>query len=340
MIFEMKIALDQEKISLQTCIYDFMAGLGEWEQEKSKKTLALPGNEEQSLLGDDSVKGKGLPLLRALLQGPFRKYDKDGNKKLSKEELRVCLMDLNVMDPDHFVVNIMEHFDENKDGVLSFDEFVYALYIVFQDEFKRGHFVKRFNSVSVLPLEPDVGGDDGEEEEEEEVPDDLLDLSPKEQQAAIKRRAFFMLFMGTFLVVSFSDPMVEVIGEVAKRLEISAFYVSFCLVPVASNASEVIASQFYAKKKTSSSIAVSLSALEGAAAMNNTFCLAIFMGLIYFRGLAWKFTAETIAIIAVQLIVGFYLRSNTLTTVSAYVILSLFPLSIALVAILEANGFD
>lgn len=149
-----------------------------------------------------------------------------------------------------------------------------------------------------------------------------------------------MLIIGTFLVVLFSDPMVDVIGEMARRINVSAFYVSFVLVPVASNASEVIASQFYAKKKTSKTITVALSALEGAASMNNTFCLAIFMGLIYFRGLAWEFTAETIAIIVVQIIVGAFLTYNKMTYFTAWVIMSLFPLSIALVAVLEALGFD
>ena len=42
---------------------------------------------------------------------------------------------------------------------------------------------------------------------------------------------------------------------------------------------------------------VSLAALEGAACMNNTFCLAIFMALVYFKGLAWKFSAETLTIL-------------------------------------------
>ena len=34
--------------------------------------------------------------------------------------------------------------------------------------------------------------------------------------------------------------------------------------------------------------------------MNNTFCLGIFMVLIYARGLPWTFSAETISIFAIQ----------------------------------------
>lgn len=34
--------------------------------------------------------------------------------------------------------------------------------------------------------------------------------------------------------------------------------------------------------------------------MNNTFCLGVFMFLIYFRHLAWEFSAETVTILVVQ----------------------------------------
>ena len=80
-----------------------------------------------------------------------------------------------------------------------------------------------------------------------------------------------MLALGTILVVYFSDPMVDVMQEIAVRANLSPFYVSFILAPLASNASEVLASQYYASKKTRKTITVSLSALEGAASMNNTF---------------------------------------------------------------------
>ena len=134
--------------------------------------------------------------------------------------------------------------------------------------------------------------------------------------------------------------MVEVMQEIAFRVDISPFYVSFVLAPLASNASEVIASQFYAAKKTSKTITVSLSALQGAACMNNTFCLAIFMGLIYFRGLAWQYTAETISIVLVQLIIFAMTRGETSSKLQGLAIMVIFPLSIVLVAGLEAVGLN
>merc|ERR1719345_445715 len=99
--------------------------------------------------------------------------------------------------------------------------------------------------------------------------------------------------------------MVDVLSGIGKATNIPAFYVSFILAPMASNASELVAAYSYALKKTSKTITISMSTLEGAACMNNTYCLAIFFGLIYFQGLAWKFTAETTAIVLVQFIMAY-----------------------------------
>ena len=64
------------------------------------------------------------------------------------------------------------------------------------------------------------------------------------------------------------------------------------------------------------------------------------MGLIVFRGIAWEYTAETIAIVVVQFIVGFFASKSKLRRLEAYIILSLYPLSILLVAGLEALGMQ
>jgi Ca2+/H+ antiporter len=147
---------------------------------------------------------------------------------------------------------------------------------------------QKAGSSAVAPADEE-DSETAEGEDEEEIPEDLLGLSPEQQQVRIKYRSFRMMTVGTLIVLLFSDPMVDVLAEVGKRAGISPFYVSFVLAPLASNASELIAAYSYALKKTQKSVTISLTALEGAACMNNTLCLAIFMGLIYFRGLRWEF---------------------------------------------------
>jgi len=179
-----------------------------------------------------------------------------------------------------------------------------------------------------------------EEDEDEEMPEDLENLSPDEQQKMIKRRAATLMAVGLSLILVFSDPMVEVMSNVGERIGVPPFYVSFVLAPLASNASELIASLNYAAKKTRKSITVSLAALEGAACMNNTFCLAIFMALIYFKQLAWKFSAETLAILVVEFCVAFVAMQATQKVWHGVAALALFPASIVFIATLKAYGLD
>ena len=49
-----------------------------------------------------------------------------------------------------------------------------------------------------------------------------------------------MMSIGTVLVLVFSDPAVNVLAEIGKRINVSAFYISFILAPLASNASELV----------------------------------------------------------------------------------------------------
>ena len=72
------------------------------------------------------------------------------------------------------------------------------------------------------------------------------------------------------------------------------------LSPLASNGSALLATYNYAVKKTKKSISISLTTLEGAACMNNTFVLSIFMLLVFSQGLAWQYMSETLTLLIVQ----------------------------------------
>merc|ERR1711920_86619 len=104
--------------------------------------------------------------------------------------------------------------------------------------------------------------------------------------------------------VLISDPFVDCLTVWGTRTGIPTFYISFVVAPFASNASELLSAYSLAAKKTQTSITASLSTLIGAACMNNTFCLAIFFALIWAKGLAWQFTAETISMMLVQWLIG------------------------------------
>lgn len=283
--------------------------------------------------------------LKGILGEVFLSYDQDGNGQLSQKEFTIFLTDFHENISSSHVNEVFSFYDTDSSGTIDFDEFIAACYTIIKQATapecaKRSYTRQTSSRISVTVGNRILNDDGADDEEKEDVPEEFTDLSPEEQQRAIKRRAFFMLTIGTGLVLLFSDPMVEVLSETANRVGVPAFYVSFILAPLASNASEVIASTYYAQKKTSKSITVSLTALEGAASMNNTFCLSIFMALIYFRGLAWQYSAETISIILVQFGMGLWALREKMSALAGMFVLALFPLSVLLVALLEYLGMD
>lgn len=59
------------------------------------------------------------------------------------------------------------------------------------------------------------------------------------------------------------------------------------------------------------------------------------MGLVYFRGIAWQYSAETLSIVLVQLLVSVVACKSVQTLMDAFLVFLFYPLSIAFVYILE-----
>eukprot|EP01061_Rhynchopus_euleeides_P030381 TRINITY_DN504_c0_g2_i1.p1 TRINITY_DN504_c0_g2~~TRINITY_DN504_c0_g2_i1.p1 ORF type:complete len:625 (+),score=229.71 TRINITY_DN504_c0_g2_i1:48-1877(+) len=189
----------------------------------------------------------------------------------------------------------------------------------------------------------DADDEEYDEDEELEVPEGMegKDLSQPAQQREIWKRALTQMLMGTAIVMFFSDPMCDILSDLGRRTGINAFYVSFVLAPLASNASELIAAYNYALKKTVKTMTISVSTLLGAACMNNTFCLAIFLlKIVQDDKQVWQFSAETISILFVEYFMFFFALKEHHPMYYALIVASIFPLSIVMVAGLEAAGLD
>lgn len=231
------------------------------------------------------------------------------------------------LSPDE-IENIFKQFDVDDNGMVDLEEFILGT-TTYMWEHK--HNRNRAISMEISDMhklhqgvmDSDHEDDDEEEgeenmEDEESMPEELAGLDPEVQQRKLMQMSFTTMGIGTALVVLFSDPMTDVLGALGTRTGIKPFYVSFVIAPVASNASELIASYSYALKKTPKSISIALQALQGAACMNNTFCLSIFMALIYFQGLAWEYSAETVSIVLCQ--IGVAIVSAQKVQVSIFIV--------------------
>jgi len=311
-------------------------GLGYF-MEEYKNTVTKGGGLNKSLLENTPLPGYMTSPLRTL----FSKYaGQDG--VIDQGEFEDVLRDLHLEPSSSWIQTKFKEADQDQSQYIDFNEFLGCFKMLAVDDtwrVKDDGAAERRKLVAVKKDTPKGGeAEDDEDEEAEEVPEEWADLSPAEQKKKILMRSFWLMGLGTFLVLIFSDPMVDVLSAIGKTTGVPAFYVSFILAPMASNASELVAAYSYALKKTSKTITISMSTLEGAACMNNTFCLGIFFTLIYVQGLAWRFTAETIVIVFVQVVVGLIAMTKTTQTVlTGLIIISLYPVSLALVTFLECS---
>jgi len=152
--------------------------------------------------------------------------------------------------------------------------------------------------------------------------------------------ALYRLFIGTFLVLLFSDPLVDVIDSVGDRTGISDFYLAFIFAPLVTNGSELTVSYKFAQKKTKDSITCSLQQLYGAGTMNNTMTLGVFVFLVYFKDLYWDYDAETACIVLIELFMVILSRTSRLSVFAGLCVLTLYPLCLVGTALLENYGIS
>jgi Ca2+/Na+ antiporter len=304
----------------------------------------------------------------------FRKHDKDNSGFIEAVELKSALAELGLNLNRTSIQEILDQIDVGhkddgdegkKDGKISLNEFKHAINTWVREgrskheneneneNLKSDHTKVEalevnnntteidqklipFSHKSEISLKNiDEEKEDAQEEEDEE--EEFWELTDTQ----IKLKACFLLVVGTAVCTIFSDPMVDVISSVGTKMNISPFYISFVITPLASNASEVIAGLMFAKKKTTESITLTLATLHGAATMNSTLALGIFMSLIYFRNLSWSFSAEVITVLFVIFMVGLNSLRKNIRLWQAVFVLSLYPLSILLVYVLENQfGLD
>jgi len=323
----LKAAIIDNKIDLLGVLYEEFKYLSTKKVTNQTEKTHLTSSSSSS----SSVPKESIDRLEKLLRPFFKKYDSDNNGTLDIAEFRFVFDDIGEKISRHELRKVFHSMDTSNSGKITYSNFVKGMI---------DYVINRPSLIAERIIELPKQDIDNNDDEEDEIPEDLVSLSPEEQQKRIKQRSFFMMGVGTAFVVIFSDPMVSVLSELGVRTGVPAFYVSFVLAPLASNISEVIAAFAYAKKKTEPTISISFSTLLGAAVMNNTFVLGIFMLLIYTQSLSWEFFAETLAILIVEMIVGAYALRSKLTLFDGVCILGLYPSSLLLVFILEAIGWN
>lgn len=320
-------------------------------------------------LAGSALQADAMAELRRTVRPFFRHYDVDNSGAIDSSELRAIFADmhegLGQEELDAFVRAGALPEGTGGEGpsgphvAISFDAFtdLVVTYLRARRAVLRRHASHALGYRRAAGLRADGAGDsaayhlaeaaavdeaaDGDDDDDDDVPDHLKGLAPEEQHRRVIATALRTMGAATAVVLLFSDPMVSVLSSIARRLGIPAFFVAFIAAPLASNSSEVLSAYAFGRKRTLKATTISFSTLLGAAIMNNTFCLFVFMGLIVARGdLFWEFSSETLAILLVEVCMVFVSQRPVQRLRDAAFVVLLFPGALALVVALEAAGFD
>eukprot|EP01035_Chromulina_nebulosa_P030274 gene30274-40240_t len=160
--------------------------------------------------------------LKSLLKPFFKRYDRDGSDTLDIDELASVFHDLGEEVSQKELREIYAKMDTDNSGTIEYEEFVQgtAEFVLSRLHSLKRKIEKEKSFIVTGDIErgdskgfeddivksPKVD-DEEDDDEEEEVPEDLAELSPSEQQIRIKFRSFWMMGLGTAVVLIVSDPM-------------------------------------------------------------------------------------------------------------------------------------
>lgn len=265
----------------------------------------------------------------------FDALDADNNGYLSLKELdlvfRVTLDKYSAhggLDARH----ILKEFDSTGDGVIS------------KTEFKTGmhKWVESLNMHESRTLDDASQDAEGEyyeltkSDDDDDDDDDEENSGGNKTKSQIVRKAVLYLMSGTVLAAVVADPLVDAVNAFSTATSIPSFFISFVVLPLASNSSEAVSSIVFASRKKKKNISLTFSQIYGAVTVNNTMGLGIFLAVVYLRQLVWDFSSEVLVIVLVIFGMGFVAGSRTTFPLwTSFIAFTLYPLSLGLVAVLD-----
>ncbi|GLT48586.1 hypothetical protein SLA2020_222030 [Shorea laevis] len=271
----------------------------------------------------------------------FCTIDEDHDQYLSAGELRALIVGIRFeeidLDKDDAVNKVMKDFDTSNDQLISETEFVDGISKWLNEAkqvvgYTRDAGPQTFNHIQNFQHQTRrehrlLGAD---EQQSDEVVEGV------ENPRLTSFKAVLLLLLGTLIAAAFADPLVDVVDNFSDATSIPTFFISFIALPLATNSSEAVSAIIFASRKRQRTTSLTFSELYGAVTMNNVLCLAVFLALVYARGLTWDFSAEVLIILIVCLVMGAFASFRTTfplwTCLPAYI---LYPFSLGLVYVLD-----
>ncbi|KAM1311226.1 hypothetical protein PS1_007708 [Malus domestica] len=300
------------------------------EREMKKNLMSevlrhVQSNSLGSIVTNDGM--PDIPNIRRL----FEKIDLDGNNYISQSELRKLIGDIKFGkipgDVDESVVKLIEELDTSGDQLISEEEFVTGL----------TKWINKSNDQAPPSLESE---DDIYQRTWDET-DKLVDEEYSSGGTVDKSKWAWMKAI-TYLVVGFvvlavlAEPLIDSVQDFSTAASIPSFFVSFVLVPLATNARQATSAIKAASRKTPRTTSLTFSEIYGGVFMNNVLGFSVLLAIIYAREMAWDFSAEVLVVLIVCTLMGLIASFvSTFSLWTSFLAYLLYPISLLLVYILN-----
>ncbi|KAJ6966138.1 hypothetical protein NC652_003886 [Populus alba x Populus x berolinensis] len=291
---ETKYAMDRRYFTINSLkrfyqvFHPFVESTREHEMKRNLITEIV--SHLQSVALGNLIKEDGTPDLLAIRR-LFEEIDLDEDNCISKDELKELMKKIEIgkisWDVDEAAEKIMEALDTSGDQMID------------EKEFAEGIVRWLINtSENVTPVSTRSQDDNNRgtwEEVDKLLKDEKTNAVDKSSWAWFK--AIMSMVLGAAILSVLAEPLTQSVQNFSEDAGIPSFFVSFVLVPLATNARAATAAITTACRKKSITTSLTFSEIYGGVFMNNVLGCSVLLFLIYARGLTWEFSAEVLVVL-------------------------------------------
>ncbi|KAK7272569.1 hypothetical protein RJT34_29247 [Clitoria ternatea] len=329
-----KHALDKQYFSRKS-LKEIYQVFGPWiekkrkESEGKKQLITEILRHVQCDMVGSLLTADGRPNEHAI-RGLFEKIDHNRDNCISHAELRKLIMNIKFvkasMEVEEAVALVIEELDLDKDHIINEEEFVAG-------------FEKWLSSISA----PDPLSDSESQEDMYQTWEEAdMVVEEKQSKAVVDKsiwawfKAILYVMLGIAMLSILAEPLIESVHNFSKSAGLHPFFISFILVPLATNAREATSAIKEASRKKPRTTSLAISEIYGGVFMNNILGFFAISVLIYVREVTWQFSAELLVVATVCAITGLTASFHSIFPLwSSFSAILLYPLSLVLVYVFD-----
>ncbi|XP_045801287.1 sodium/calcium exchanger NCL-like [Trifolium pratense] len=254
----------------------------------------------------------------------FDEVDINKDSHISRSELEQIVKKIQfgkVIDAEEANTKLYKYLDVNKDNEISEQEFVDG-------------FMKWISSNS--NQDPSSTSSSHETNQTWEAVEKVVKENHQSKGVIAWLIAIAYVVLGITMLSLLAEPLIATVQKFSEAAGISSFFISFMLVPFATNFREATSAIKKASYKRSSNTSHIIYEIYGAVFMNNILGFVVISILIYMRNITWEFSADVLVVAIVCIVMGvtaiFRATFPIWTSLPAYL---LYLISLVLVFVLK-----